>query len=181
MFPGSVSISRCGGGENIASAHVLGIIPSVRVNSGHNTVPIRLVWRITRFNAVQGSLVCNSQGVADGTQGDALGTLYCGCPFGATRTARHQDGASMTLEPNHLGVTTVSRGSDREPPASHVSVTAVEDRAYARGWRTFVPSEPRTHVRGHVFRARRALPRGINKHQRGDSRARRPAVNSSAG
>ena len=23
------------------------------------------------------------------------------------------------------------------------------DRAYARGWRTFVPSEPRTHVRGH--------------------------------
>jgi hypothetical protein len=27
----------------------------------------------------------------------------------------------------------------------------MSDRADARGWRTFVPSEPRTYVRGHVL------------------------------
>jgi hypothetical protein len=36
-----------------------------------------------------------------------------------------------------------------QPPTSHVSAISPSDRADARGWRTFVPSEPRTHVRGH--------------------------------
>jgi len=37
------------------------------------------------------------------------------------------------------------RGSDGEPPTSHVSAITGPNRAHARGWRTFVPSEPRSH------------------------------------
>ena len=44
---------------------------------------------------------------------------------------------------------------------------------YARGWRTCVPSEPRTHVRGHLFLARRALPRQP-RNSRISARASRP-------
>ncbi len=45
----------------------------------------------------------------------------------------------------------------RSPPTSHVSAILAPDRADARGWRTFVPSEPRTHVRGHGLRSRPVL------------------------
>ena len=36
-----------------------------------------------------------------------------------------------------------------------LTVVEMGDRAYDRGWRTCVPSEPRTHGRGHLLRVRR--------------------------
>ena len=40
-----------------------------------------------------------------------------------------------------------------QTPTSHVSAMFPADRADARGWRTFVPSEPCTHVHGHGVKA----------------------------
>ena len=43
---------------------------------------------------------------------------------------------------------------DREGPGecdeAHSVLQSSSDRADARGWRTFVPSEPRPHGRGHI-------------------------------
>ncbi len=42
------------------------------------------------------------------------------------------DARTMTLDADHRGLTTVSRGSDGDPPTSHVTATAVESQANAR-------------------------------------------------
>ena len=70
----------------------------------------------------------------------------------------------MTRNADYHGVTTVVRLRFRRGTcASHLSATAMEGRAYARGWRTCVPSEPRTDGRGHLFVAR--SPRATARHQ----------------
>ena len=64
------------------------------------------------------------------------------------------------------GVTTVVRPwFGREPLTSHVSAIPPRGRAHARGWGTSVPSEPRTHVRGHLPHASSNLypPKLIHK------------------
>jgi hypothetical protein len=54
------------------------------------------------------------------------------------------------LGEDHRMTTSSDRGSDGEPPASHVSaIWERADRADARGWGARAPSEPRSHERGH--------------------------------
>ena len=50
-------------------------------------------------------------------------------------------------------MTTSVRAWSRGSPASRVSAVSASVRADARGWRTFVPSEPRPHGRGHEERS----------------------------
>ena len=53
-----------------------------------------------------------------------------------------------------------------QPPTSHVNEMFPADRADGRGWKTFVPSEPCTHVHGHGVLAlsrRRGSARSLEK------------------
>jgi hypothetical protein len=44
---------------------------------------------------------------------------------------------------------------DGHMQAEDVRTLGPLNRAHARGWRTCVPYEPRTHLRGHGYRCRR--------------------------
>jgi hypothetical protein len=62
------------------------------------------------------------------------------------RRSRQEDFSAITT----VWPRTSVRGLDGEPPTSHVSaISDRPDRADARGWGTFVPSEPHTGVCGH--------------------------------
>jgi hypothetical protein len=74
-------------------------------------------------------------------------------PLDLTTTCREEKFGHSSV--NTTVVTTVVRPwfGRAQPPTSHVSAMFPADRADARGWRTFVPSEPCTYVHSHGVQA----------------------------
>jgi hypothetical protein len=95
------------------------------------------------------SALCQDQTRSSNSNSQSSNSLYLLGP------SAHRPTTGLPLHVLQTVVTTVVRPwfGRTQPPTSHVSAMFPADRADARGWRTFVPSEPCTHVHGHGLQA----------------------------